>query len=294
MKKQFLMLVASISLTFVSAQDDNTFPYPNYGNVGIGTGASQSNVKFNFQVHGTKDYIVDIKDSPALTEKSGLNYGKTSRIGLTNSITGSLASDGTVFRMSKYNFYLTNLERQNMTFNTGATGIILNGSLKRIWMGSDSYYIPSTSTEYAATNLMTLKDNGLYIRTKSNDESKYGLSVRIRNNNGNAIQVVNTSGNEINFAVKPDGKVFARKYTTTLNPFPDYVFEKDYELMSLETLQKFIDENKHLPNIPTAAQIEENGADLGELNRLLVEKVEELTLYILQMEKRLKAIEEQK
>jgi len=294
MKKQFLILVASISFTFVSAQDDNTFPFPNYGNIGIGTGTNQNNVKFNFQVHGTKDYIAGIKYLPALTEKAGLNYGKTSRIGLTNSITGSTANDGTVFRMSKYNFYLTNQEKRNITFNTGATGIILNGSLKRIWMGSDSYYIPSTSTDYAATNIMSLKDNGLYIRTKSNDESKYGLNVRMRNNNGNAIQVVSTSGNTINFAVKPDGKVFARKYTTTLNPFPDYVFEEDYELMPLEQLRTYITKNKHLPNIPTAEQIATKGADLGELNRLLVEKVEELTLYILELEKRIKTIEHQK
>ena len=86
----------------------------------------------------------------------------------------------------------------------------------------------------------------------------------------------------------------ARKYTTTLATFPDYVFESDYNLLPLAELRNFISDNGRLPNMPSAQEIEENGADLGELNRLLVEKVEELTLYILEMEERLAKVEKKK
>ena len=61
--------------------------------------------------------------------------------------------------------------------------------------------------------------------------------------------------------------------------------------MSFKDLRNHIKTNKHLPNMPTANEIEKNGADLGELNRILVEKVEELTLYILELEARLSEVE---
>ncbi|MCL2510607.1 MAG: hypothetical protein FWF09_00995 [Bacteroidales bacterium] len=67
--------------------------------------------------------------------------------------------------------------------------------------------------------------------------------------------------------------------------WPDYVFEPDYNLMSIGELEEFINENKHLPNIPNKEDISNIGQDVGEINRLLLEKIEELTLYIIQQQK---------
>ncbi len=67
--------------------------------------------------------------------------------------------------------------------------------------------------------------------------------------------------------------------------WPDYVFKEDYSLMPLEELDQFIKENGHLPEMPTAEEVVENGLALGETNRLLTQKVEELTLYILELKK---------
>ena len=67
---------------------------------------------------------------------------------------------------------------------------------------------------------------------------------------------------------------------TTLN-VPDYVFEKDYALMSLEQLRAYISENKHLPNVPDESDIRKNGLNLSEFQMTLLEKIEELTLYTL-------------
>jgi len=302
MKKKLFTVLAIISCIFSFGQADNTFPYPNSGDVGIGTGTDQNNVKFNFQVHGITDYIIrlqalpqDVRTKTKSTKAAGnFNAGKTARIGITNTETGALSSDGAMFRMSKLNFYITNQERKNLSLSSGAVGMLLNGDQQRIWMGSQSYTSSSTSTDYAATNITTTSDNGLYVRTRSGSEDKYGVSVRVRKDAQNAIQVVSTNGNDVNFTVKPTGEVYARKYVTTLSPFPDYVFENDYELLSFDDLRRYINQNKHLPNVPSAKTVEANGADLGELNRVLVEKVEELTLYILKLEARLKKVEEQK
>ncbi len=69
---------------------------------------------------------------------------------------------------------------------------------------------------------------------------------------------------------------------------PDYVFHKNYNLKTLEQVQDYINKNRHLPNIPSAKEMEQNGLKLKEMNLKLLEKIEELTLYTLQQEEKLK------
>ncbi|WP_461639621.1 hypothetical protein [Labilibaculum euxinus] len=70
----------------------------------------------------------------------------------------------------------------------------------------------------------------------------------------------------------------------------DFVFEEDYELKSLEEVEQFVQTNKHLPDIPSAKEMKENGVGLAEMNKLLLQKVEELTLYVIELKKENKAI----
>jgi hypothetical protein len=65
----------------------------------------------------------------------------------------------------------------------------------------------------------------------------------------------------------------------------DYVFEKDYPLMALDSLENFIAIHKHLPEVPTAQEVENNGIRLAEMNALLLKKIEELTLHIINLNK---------
>ena len=71
----------------------------------------------------------------------------------------------------------------------------------------------------------------------------------------------------------------------TSTPFPDYVFAKDYKLKSLENLESFIKENKHLPNIPSASEVAISGINVGEMQIKQMEKIEEAFLYIIQLKK---------
>lgn len=71
----------------------------------------------------------------------------------------------------------------------------------------------------------------------------------------------------------------------------DYVFEPDYKLMPLAEVEAFTKSNKHLPEVPSAAEIEKSGLDLAKMNLILLKKVEELTLHTIELEKRLKAVE---
>ena len=77
------------------------------------------------------------------------------------------------------------------------------------------------------------------------------------------------------------------------NGWADYVFRKDYKLRSLEEVEKHIIEKGHLPNIPSATEVEKNGVNLGEMDAKLLEKIEELTLYVIQLNKEVKELKQQ-
>ena len=73
--------------------------------------------------------------------------------------------------------------------------------------------------------------------------------------------------------------------------WPDYVFEKDYNLMDIQTLKEYIRANSHLPNVPSAENVKKEGIDIGEMNAVLLQKVEELTLYMIQLDEQVKKLE---
>lgn len=75
--------------------------------------------------------------------------------------------------------------------------------------------------------------------------------------------------------------------------WPDFVFEENYNLPSLTAVENYINENKHLPNVPSAAEVEQNGVDLGEMDKILLQKVEELTLYVIQQQKQIEALQKE-
>ncbi|NQX41301.1 hypothetical protein SAMN05421820_107157 [Pedobacter steynii] len=81
-----------------------------------------------------------------------------------------------------------------------------------------------------------------------------------------------------------NGNIRAREIKVEVGNWPDYVFDERYSLTPLKELQKYIVLNKHLPEIPKAAEAELNGVDLGEMNKKLLKKVEELTLYLIEQE----------
>ena len=103
------------------------------------------------------------------------------------------------------------------------------------------------------------------------------------------------TSNPGSFKLAVEGKIVAREIQVTLaNPFPDYVFGSSYKLRSLYTLENYINQNKHLPGIPSAVEVEKKGGvELGEMNRKLLEKIEELTLYIIEINKKVEKLEKE-
>ena len=94
------------------------------------------------------------------------------------------------------------------------------------------------------------------------------------------------------YRLSVNGTVGAREVIVETTAWCDYVFEKDYQLMPLSEVEVFIKNNKHLPEVPSESKVIENGQKLAEINKLLLKKVEELTLYIIDIEKRLQKVEQ--
>jgi hypothetical protein len=92
----------------------------------------------------------------------------------------------------------------------------------------------------------------------------------------------------VNAKLSVKGIIVAEKLKVTLTGWPDYVFDDTYQLPSLETVEAFVKTNKHLANVPSAEEVEKNGLDVGDNNAALLRKVEELTLYLIEQNKKLK------
>ena len=87
-----------------------------------------------------------------------------------------------------------------------------------------------------------------------------------------------------------NGLIHTKEVRVDLIGWPDFVFNDDYELMPLSTLEKKIESLGHLPEIPSAKEVEEKGVLVGEMNKKLLQKVEELTLYVIQLNKEIDAL----
>jgi hypothetical protein len=114
--------------------------------------------------------------------------------------------------------------------------------------------------------------------------------LHIRLTSGETALLIDGSGSSL-MKLSDDGVLYVRELKVTLQPFPDYVFESGYELMSLAELEAYIAQHGHLPGMPAAAEVEKGDVTVNTLLLAQQRKIEELTLYILQLEERLKAVE---
>lgn len=91
-----------------------------------------------------------------------------------------------------------------------------------------------------------------------------------------------------------NGTIYGKEVKVDLSvPGPDYVFEKGYHLPTLEDLKQYIDLHKHLPEVPSASEMEKHGINLGTMDMLLLKKIEELTLYVIELKKENEEIRKQ-
>ena len=113
--------------------------------------------------------------------------------------------------------------------------------------------------------------------------SEHAGYVMSLNGNGNVGIGINHPQNKL----EVNGTIRAKEIKVDVNGWADFVFEPDYNLRPLNEVEVFVKENKHLPEIPSAKQMETEGVNVAEMNKLLLQKVEELTLYLLEQNKKM-------
>ena len=155
-------------------------------------------------------------------------------------------------------------------------------------IGNVNDVLKEISSPTTINNKLTLNGNvniesGLEVQGGLGTE--YVVRIAVNTDEQRAIGVANVNDLESDvFRVTGDGTVWATALRTRLkSDFPDYVFEKGYDLMKFSELETYINKNHRLPNIPSASEVEKEGMDVGEMQILMMEKIEELTLYILEL-----------
>ncbi len=169
---------------------------------------------------------------------------------------------------------------------TGSQNVCIGyGSGQTIGAGIGNVFIGSYSGQYATGS------GKLYIDNSSTSSPLiYGdFSTDIVAVNGR--MGIGTTNVDPTIALKVNGTVVAKEVLVTVNNFPDFVFKKDYSLMPLKEVEAYIQKWSHLPSIPAEKQVLEDGLNLAEMNKLLLQKVEELTLYIIDQDKRIDDLE---
>lgn len=137
--------------------------------------------------------------------------------------------------------------------------------------GGSSYNTKSTVDDYVNSFGTTLGQS-LYVQSTSDNVLMGNLGIGTRYPQER---------------LSVNGNIRAKEVKVEMANWPDYVFEGDYDLMPLAELESYINRHGHLPGIPTAGEAEADGVGLAEMNRKLLEKVEELTLYILEQQRQI-------
>jgi hypothetical protein len=176
-------------------------------------------------------------------------------------------------------------------FTTGSMAMYCRGSVA----GADGSLILQS---YNSQAYWITGANG-YLRIGGNGALEPGKGAINIDLNGNVgINTLNTSG--YNFNVNGTAvfdAVTVKSFSGTnpkSTPWADYVFDKNYQLPSLASVAAYIKQNAHLQGMPTAAEVEKNGLDLGASQAKLLEKVEQLTLYVIELQRQIDELKSQK
>lgn len=140
-----------------------------------------------------------------------------------------------------------------------------------------------TGGDWQSQIAMGTYNSGLFFRSKTNGTWE-GWK-----------EALTTEGGSVSGDLVVEGNIETSKVKVTANPgtVPDYVFQPGYQLLTLGEVERYIKTNSHLPNIPSAKEVEANGQNVGEMQLKLLEKVEELMLYTIDQQKQIEALKKE-
>ncbi|MBL7749381.1 MAG: hypothetical protein JNM19_18215 [Chitinophagaceae bacterium] len=254
------------------------------GYLGLGTAAPNSKLHINstsatdpalrIQINGTSRFIAASNGGIAI---GGLQTPPANGLRVIGkSYLGDSVGIGTITPTS-----MLTINKNPSNFETEFPDIEFKQNSNPVGIITGYDYTSATDIDFQVKNLTT---SGRTIISASNNT--FGLVV-----NPLGRTSIGTVNPATGYKLSVDGDIMCEDLTMQdSGSWPDYVFEKDYKLKSLAEVKSFIEANKHLPNVPSAKEMEKTGIRMVEITKKLIEKVEELTLYILQQQEQIDAL----
>jgi hypothetical protein len=263
-------LGSSYNLSILKGSN-NYFSILNNGNVGIGTAipATRLDVNGGTQINLNSGELFKIKMAGSQNWDRGLDFNITDADGVSNSfglrMTGYNNEGNRIISVAPYNTH----------------GVVFNGSFNfqnrlNVSGGLIGSYHHDLEL-WLEANTLNPAETGIRFYTQHNPANPL-MSIMQGGNVG-----IGTAAPQSKLAV--NGDITAKKVRVTPNGWADYVFDPTYILRPLPELEQFINRQHHLPEVPTTAEVEKDGIDVGGNQALLLKKIEELTLYVIELNK---------
>lgn len=276
MKKLLLLSTLLTSNSILYAQ--NTFP--TQGNVGIGTNTPTSSLHIRKGVLNG-----DIK-----LEGGRLIAGNVNDELVDGQYRAKILTDGAFFMKTNDIAFLF-VQQMNLPHSPsiGLTIAKDNYNFSHISASGDAVIKSRLlNRSLIIANEEKYTGNDIKFTTTSQNETWASTKLIIKNNGNIGI---GTETPDAKLAV--NGDIHTKEVRVDLNNWPDYVFMQNYKLPTIKEVELHIKEKGHLINMPSAKTIETDGLKIGEITRLQQEKIEELTLYIIELNKRIETLEKQ-
>jgi len=291
----FLLLIVITPLTVTGQQWSGSTPgniYYNQGNVGIGTGSANQRLTVRGNVElGINDFLGILStDDFTYLGKVQPHYGMQWTIDPEK-------TGGATLWMSGY---------AGMNFFTGGKSRVKVTSAGKVGIGTTNpsaiLELKSEANNHSELHINTTSQNNVSIlRFLHAGTNKWGFLSNYPSNTGNFIlynystgsqTLTITPNNQIGIGttslgshkVAVNGTIGAREIKVESGAWSDFVFKEDYKLRSLKEVESFIKRHQHLPDIPSEKEVIENGIELGKMDAKLLQKIEELTLYLIQQQ----------
>lgn len=316
--------VLLLGITFVKAQ--NTFPAN--GNVGIGTATPWTTLQVHTPDLTRASFLSISGTAPGIVFSSTANIGShIPAIGLSTNtghyfgnaiagqfnIRGGIGGDIVLGNLTDAQSNGQELMRIKANGNVGIgtaapiEKLEVNGNLKvhgSTTIVGDAAIQNNLVLHGSNSWIMHTPDDGrtnLYLAAYTNGAWDWSKSIYFKNDGTAIFKKIGIGTDNPDQELTVKGKIHAEEIIVDLQVPADYVFEKyytgssslkaDYKMLTLAEVEQYTKANNHLPNIPSATEIKEKGLQVGEMSNILLQKIEELTLYTIEQQKRIEALE---
>lgn len=315
--KLFFLSIAMLIICVLTANAQNLFP--STGSVGIGTSSPSAllhinagNIKLTNPTGYPYGINMDINFAGTWAREFGISYNSTGKLasfgvlGLNGTVTyayigGNTSADaanGSPWMVFKPNGYVgigTIAPGARLSVETTDSTTDNFVRLENKGVTNSLLYIGSASTvfpviDYRKKNVIESYSD-LHISAANAGSNLYfetgrltaAATIRMTINSMGNVGIGTAAPGSYKLAV--EGTIGARRMKVTQGSWADFVFHPDYVLPTLQEVERFIKANRHLPEIPSAEEVEKEGLDVGEMNKKLLQKIEELTLYMIEVKK---------